>query len=88
MTIERLGTCVIIALPARVLSVRAEQSIRANLIISLSLVDDPRTCFCQRLIQPAGGGHDGSGGDPQLKFINNWNVVECEVMNTNYSFHG
>lgn len=37
------------------------------------------TCWCS---------HDGSGGHPQLKFINNWNVVECEVMNTNYSFHG
>lgn len=23
----------------------------------------------------------------KLKFINNWNVVEYEVMNTNYSFH-
>lgn len=23
----------------------------------------------------------------KLKFINNWNIVEYEVMNTNYSFH-
>lgn len=30
---------------------------------------------------------DRYGADQQLKFINNWNVVEYEVMNTNYSFH-
>lgn len=38
---------------SEVLSVETQRFIAVNLIISLSLADDPHTCFCRRLIQVA-----------------------------------
>lgn len=54
-----------------------------NLIRNSSAVDDLRL-FLLVINTTCCDGHDGYGEAPQLKFINNWNVVECEVMNTNY----
>ena len=48
----------------------------------------PNTCFLPVINTTCWGDRDGCGRSPDLKFINNWNVVECVVMNTNYSFHG